>query len=354
MKCVAVGDVFITPEMMEIAVEKQPKLIDSCSYFYFGLKNRKGMRDTVKAIERGERDTIAIPAGLEEAVADAECLMVHLCPVTKALIAKAPKLKYILCNRGGVENIDVDAATERGIMVLNNPAHNANAVAEFVIGQIFCELRNIARAHYALKNGVWREKYPNSEKIIELKDLTVGVLGFGSIGELVCEKLSAFGCRMLVNTLAMPEERSPRIAWDRLERVDKDTLLSESDIITIHVRTKEKMVLIGAREFELMKRTAYLINTSRSCYVDSNALFEALSGGQIRGAAIDVFDTEPLGPSYPFLELDNITLTNHRAGDTYNAYGDSPIMMFSALADWLGAAKKPRFWVNRKSFEVRA
>ena len=352
MKCTAIGDIFITPDMMKAAVEKFHALIDSCDYFHFGLHNRKEMRDTVKAIERGERDAIAVPEGLEEALAETEILMVHLCPVTGKLIAKAPKLKYILCNRGGIENIDIEAATARGIPVLSNPAHNANAVAEFVIGAIFAETRNIARAHLALKNGIWREKYPNSGTIVELKDLTVGVLGFGNIGEMVCEKLSAFGCQMLVHSLDFPEERNPKIDWDRLHRVDKDTLLSESDIITIHVRTKNKMVLIGAAEFEKMKASAYLINTSRSCYVDSNALYEALSGGQIRGAAIDVFDTEPLGPSYPFLELDNITLTNHRAGDTLNAYADSPAMMFQSLSDWVEKGKTPKFLFNRKQLGI--
>lgn len=348
MKCVAIGDIFITPDMMRGAVEKFTDLIDHCQYFYFGLNNRKAMRDTVKTIERGDRDKLELPVGLLDAVSDAEVVMVHLCPVTDKVIAAAPKLKYILCNRGGVENVDVAAATARGVIVMNNPAHNANACAEFVIGQMLCETRNITRSCMALKNGTWREKYPNSDNIVEMKDLTVGVVGFGNIGELVCEKLSAFGCKMLVCTRSVHPKNNSKIAWERLSFVDFETLLQESDIITCHVRGKSTDILFGRREFELMKPNCYFINTSRSCYVDMNALYEALNGDEIRGAALDVFDTEPLGPSYPFLELDNVTLTNHRAGDTVNSYADSPAMMLTELKKLVVEHMCPKFVVNKE------
>lgn len=346
MKCVAVGDVFITPEMMKDAVERMPQLVDSCQYFFFGFTNRKGMRDTVKTIERYGRDELDLPDGYLEAVEDAEILMVHLCPVTTRVLDQAKKLKYILCNRGGIENIDIETATARGIKVISNPAHNANAVAEYVVGLIFSETRNIARAHHAIKAGEWREKFPNSGRIIELKDLTVGVVGFGNIGELVCEKLSAFGCQMLVTNLFVPTERNPKIAWDRVHFVELDELIAKSDIITLHVRSKDQKPLFARKQFEMMKSTAYLINTARPYLIDMPALYEALSGQQIAGAAIDVFEVEPLGPSYPFLNLDNVTLTNHRAGDTVNAYSDSPMMMFGYLDAWLKTGKPPKFLKN--------
>lgn len=346
MKCIAVGDAFITPSMMKTAIEKFANLVDSAEYFFFGMNNRKAMRDTVKAIERGDRDKLELPEGFMDAVKEAEIIMVHLCPVTKSVIEAAPKLKYILCNRGGVENIDVKSARERGVTVLNNPAHNANACAEFVIGQILCETRNIARSCMALKSGRWREKFPNSEEIVELKDMTIGVVGFGNIGELVCEKLSCLGCKVLISTPSRHNRENPRINWEKTDFVPFDTLLERSDVVTCHVRGSVDNVLFGKREFDLMKPSAYFINTSRSCYVDMNALYEALCGDEIRGAAIDVFDAEPLGPSYPFLELDNVTLTNHRAGDTINAYADSPEMMFTALASWLSNGKEPKFIVR--------
>ena len=345
MKCVAIGDVFITPEMMKIALDKYPELVTDVQYFFFGENTKKEMRNTVKKIEHYERETIPVPEGFEQALADAEMVIVHLCPVTRKLIESAPKLKYILCNRGGVENVDVDAATERGIMLLHNPAHNANAVAEFTVGLMFVEMRNIVRANRALKEGVWREKFPNSEKIIELRNLTVGIVGFGNVGELLCEKLSSFGCNMLVYDLREPSRDNPRINYDKVKFTDFDDLVKNSDIITLHARASK--VIFGAEEFKKMKESAYFINTSRSCMVDYKALYAALESEQIRGAAIDVFDTEPLGADYPFLKLDNVTLTNHRAGDTLNSYSDSPLMMMAELAAFLQKSKSPRYWYNR-------
>lgn len=346
MKTVCVGDVFITPEMMKIAAASFGDLIGNPDYFFFGRPSRKAMRDTVKVIERGGREELALPDGLERAVADAELLMVHLCPVTKALIEHAPKLKYVLCNRGGVENVDIEAARAAGVRVFNNPAHNANAVAELTVGLILSEIRNITRSHVALKDGVWREKYPNSGRIVELKDLIVGIIGFGNVGEAVCEKLTSFGCRFFVHTPHPKKTDNPRIAWDRLSFVSLEELIVKSDIVSLHARAPKGRVLLGKRSFEMMKPTAYFINTARSYMVDYNALFNALAEEQISGAAIDVFEMEPLGPSYPFLRLDNVTLTNHRGSDTVNAYSDSPAMMLTALKSWLADGVEPKFQVK--------
>ena len=350
MKCLAVADTFINIDMMREAVEKHPDLIDDCKYLFFGKKDRKRMRDTVKLIEMGGRDKCELPKGYLEAIEDAEILLVHLCPVTEEVLEHAKNLKYILCNRGGVENVDVDAASMRKIKILTNPAHNANAVAEFTIGIMFSELRNIARAHYSLKNGEWREKFPNSGRMIELKDLTVGIVGFGNVGELVCEKLSGFGCNILVSNLFEPEHTNPKINWDKVKFVELEELILSSDVISLHARSKSKKPIFGTKEFEMMKPTAYFINTSRSYMVDYNALYDALNEQQIEGAAIDVFEVEPLGNEHPFLRLDNITLTNHRGGDTVNAYADSPKMMLEELHKWINDDILPKFWFNKGEF----
>lgn len=345
MKVVAVGDIFITPEMMKKAFEKYEEF-DDCQYLFFGQNTRHKMRDTVKCIELGGRDKCKLPDGYLEAVEDAEVLMVHLCPVTKEVLQRAKKLKYILCNRGGTENVDVDAALERRIMVITNPAHNANAVAEFTIGAMFSELRNIARSHMAVKNGDWREKYPNSGRIIELKDLTVGIVGFGNVGELVCEKLSGFGCKILVSNLFEPEHTNPRINWEKVQFVEFDELIMKSDVISLHARSKSKEPLFGKREFKMMKKNAVFINTARSYMVDYKALYDALAQQLIEGAAIDVFEVEPLGADHPFVSLDNITLTNHRGGDTVNSYLDSPAMMLEELKAFLTTGKEPKFLIR--------
>lgn len=343
MKLVAVGDIFITPEMMKNGVEKYKDLFEECEFFFFGQNSRSKMRDTVKKIEMGYRDELELPQGLLEAVEDADALMVHLCPVTEKVLERAKKLKYIMSNRGGSENVDLDAARARRISVMLNPAHNANAVAEYTVGLILSEARNIARSHLSLKCGEWREKYPNSGRIIEMKDLTIGIVGFGNVGELTCEKLSGFQCNILISNLFEPERTNPRINWDKVRFVELDELLAASDVVSLHARGKLDKVIIGEREFEMMKPTAYFINTSRAYMVDYKALYNALLKQQIKGAAIDVFEAEPVKPDHPLLQLDNVTLTNHRGGDTLNSYADSPAMMLEELRGYIEENKKCKF-----------
>lgn len=344
MKCVAIGDVFITPEMMKNGIEKSKQIeFSEVEYFYFGLDSRSEMRNIVKIIETGGFETLTLPQGLIQAVRDAEVIMCHLCPITRQLVESAKKLKVVLCNRGGHENIDVDACTENNVAVLLNPSHNANAVAEFTVGLMLNETRNISRSQIAINNNQWRENYPNTLTTIhEMCDMTIGLIGFGSVAKLVYEKLKAFGCRFLIY--------DPFIAYDEINKnlaqlVPLDYLLKNSDIVSLHARLSRKAILIGKDEFKMMKKTAYFINTARSYMVDYYALAEALKSGEIMGAAIDVFDREPVDPDNPLVGIDNCTLTNHRGGDTINSYSDSPAMMLNACRQYLDG-DTPKFWIN--------
>ena len=335
MKIVCVGDAFITPDMMREGVAPFLKAEDSLEVLFWGQEDREAMRETARLLETGHRDSLPIPALLPEAVKDADLLIVHLCPVTGSLLDNAPRLKAVLSCRGGMENLDVEAATERGIIISNNPAHNANAVAEYTLGLILCETRNICRSHFALKNGQWRKVYPNTATTIrELKDLTVGVVGFGSVGRLVAEKLKALGCRILVS--------DPFCKEAPYSIVPLDELLQESDVVTLHARAKG--VIIGERELEMLKPTAVLINTARAHLVDTLALKRSLDRGRPLSVALDVFDTEPDIPGF-LREYDNVTITSHRAGDTVNSYKDAPAF---AMDNYLGflEGKPLRFRVN--------
>lgn len=322
MKCVVIGDIFITEKMMLDSIKIYSNKYNEVKSFYFGFDDRKKMRNIVKKIETEGATSVEIPDGVLDEIKDADMLMVHLCPVTREMMKVAKKLKVILCNRGGNENIDMASAKELNITVLMNPSHNANAVAEYTIGQIFSELRNISRSNISIKNGVWREIYPNSNNIKELKKMTVGIIGFGSVGKLVLEKLSGFKCRVLLYDPYI-DNNSECSA----EFVSLDYLLKESDIVTIHARTTEKKPIIGKDELNIMKPDSYLINNARSYLVDNDALYNALLNNKICGAAIDVYDIEPITKNNKFLNLDNVTLTNHRAGDTLNSYSESPLMM---------------------------
>lgn len=342
MKVLCIGDLFVTPKMMQDGVAPSLSASDTLSVLFFGTQSRDGMRDIARDIESGRMEKIELPATYLQEIEDADLLIVHLCPVTRKVLEHAKRLKAIMSCRGGKENLDIEAATEKGIIVATNPAHNANAVAEYTIGMILSETRNVARADGALKKGVWREKYPNSETTIrELGDMTVGIVGFGSIGRLVAHKLSVFGCKVLISDPFVPAgtELEPHCAFATM-----DELLKNSDIVTLHARASK--AIMGEEQFAKMKQNSYLINTSRAIAVDAKAFEKAMDSGKLLGAAIDVFETEPEIPAF-YRKYDNITITNHRGGDTINSYKDAPAF---AIKNYLGYTRgeELKFWANRK------
>ena len=338
MKIICAADAFVTPEMMEEGVRPRLREGDEMQVFFFGYGERAAMRDLVKTIESRQIDAIDLPEGLEAAIADADVFITHLCPANKRLIAASGKLNAIMSCRGGLENIDLQAAGAKGILVSNNPAHNANGVAEFTIGLILSETRNIARADAALKRGEWRKVYPNTATAIkELCDCTVGIIGFGTIGRLVAERLAVFGCRILVYDPFTSQEDVPHYRF-----VGKEDLLRQSDIVTLHARANG--VILGEEEFALMKQNSYLINSARSYLVDSGAFRKAMDSGKLLGAAFDVFETEPDIPEF-YRKYDNVTLTNHRGGDTIESYSKAPAF---AIDNYIGflEGKELKFRVN--------
>ena len=339
MKIVCIGDTFITDEMMENGVRPYLKEGDEMKVFFFGERDKALMRDIIKGIEARQLEGIAIPEGVEEAMAEADLLIVHLCPIRRDLIEKSKNLKAIMSCRGGLENIVVEAATENNIIVSNNPAHNANAVAEFTIGMILSETRNLCRAHYALRNGSWRLTYPNSATDIkEMTDMTVGIVGFGSIGRLVAHKLSVFGCKILVSDPFVKE-----CDVDYVTLVPFEQLLAQSDIVTLHARSNG--AIMTDREFGLMKQNSYLINSARSYLVDPEAFQRAMDSGKLLGAAFDVFETEPNIPQF-YLKYDNVTLTNHLGGVTINSFRDAPAYSIKNYLNYLNGGQLA-FWVNK-------
>lgn len=344
MKIVCVADHFMKEEFYRDCMEKFPE-IELISVPYFGSKSRNEMRAIADKLEKEGAYSFPPPAELYEAVKDADLLMVHLCPIPRDLLEAAPKLKYILSNRGGLENIDLEAAHDLGIPVLHNPAHNGNAVAELTICLMICETRNVARAHYALKNGEWRESFPNVGRVFELRNKTIGLVGFGTIGRLVSEKLQPFNVNILATDPNVTPDDPDLAKWN-VKLVDPDTLFSQSDIVSVHARTLTKERIIGKHELDLMKPTATFINTARAYLVDYDYLAEVLREERITGAALEVFPHEPLGTDSPFVELDNVTLTNHRGGDTVNCYSDSPEYLIRAMLELVGNGKRPKFYIE--------
>ena len=340
MKILAISDIYVTEQYYVDCFKAHPEY--ELQVIKFGSDDFIEMRDKFHRIERHGPEEVEIPEEIYTAIEDADVLMVHICPVPAKLIEKGKKLRAVLTNRGGLENIAVEAITKRGIPLLNNPAHNTNGVAELAIGLMVTETRNVARAHMGLKNGVWREDYPNKLNIWELKGKTVGIIGFGNIGHRVAEMLQVFGCKILVNDIYYDPD-DEMLATLPIKKVDLPTLMRESDIVTLHARNLE--VILDREMLSLMQPHAFFINTARAHMVDYDALYELLRDGKIMGAALEVHPTEPLPEDYPFLKLDNVTLTTHRGGATINAYCDSPEMLLVDYARYL-AGKKPRFFVN--------
>jgi D-3-phosphoglycerate dehydrogenase len=227
---------------------------------------------------------------------------------------RLPSLKFVAVSRGGPVNIDMKAARERGITVVNTPGRNASAVAEFTIGAILSETRKITKGHDALRRGEWRgDLYRADLTGQELSEMTVGLIGYGEVGRRVVKLLKAFGCRILVSDPYVQltvDDLNDGVIQCSLERV-----LAESDVISLHPRvTAETTKMINKDTLSQMKDGVYFINTARGPLVNYDDLYEALVSNKLAGAMLETFDVEPVPPDNRFLKLDNVTLTPHIAG----------------------------------------
>lgn len=246
------------------------------------------------------------PTELLPAVTGVHALIVRgRTKVTREVIDKGQKLKIIGRSGTGVDTIDVATAQERGIVVVNAPGANAEAVAEHTFSFMLALARSLVSAVTTLKGGKWAKSDFHG---MELKGKTLGIVGFGHIGSRVAELGQAFGMQVLVSS-----HKPPTIG----KHVDLPALLAESDFVSLHVPlTPDTKGLLGAREFSSMKKTAYLINTSRGAVIDEAALIDALKNGLIAGAALDVYTKEPLPSESPLLSLPNVLTTPHVAADS--------------------------------------
>lgn len=228
-------------------------------------------------------------------------------------IAAAKGLKVIARAGVGLDNVDIPAATAAGVMVVNAPTSNIVSAAELAIGLILASARFISPAHAALRGGKWaRSKYTGAE----LFEKTLGIVGFGRIGQLVASRMQSFGMQVVAYD---PYLQPARAAQLNVRLVDLDELLKVSDFITIHLpKTKETANLIGDAALAKVKPTVRIINAARGGVLDEAALYKALKDGRVAGAGLDVFATEPCTDS-PLFELDNVVATPHLGASTDEA-----------------------------------
>jgi D-3-phosphoglycerate dehydrogenase len=272
------------------------------------------------------------PEALLEEIVDADVLLVHVCPVPDAVIRAGKNLKLIGLCRGGLDNLDVGSALRRGIKVFH-VVRNAEPVADFTLGLILAETRNIARGHASIVQGEWRKKFSNSAHTTTLRELRVGLLGLGNIGRLLAGKLAALGVEVWGWDPYLPEAEQ---GATQIERRSIEEIFSDCDVVSVHLRHSEETdKLIGRDLITRMKPSSYLINTSRAAIIDEGALVEALTHKKIAGAALDVLWEEPLPARSALLTLDNVTLTPHIAGDTVDAIPKSPKLLVEVINDYL-------------------
>lgn len=331
MKIVIVGDRIVSLELLEEAVRNLsvPEDIEIKSLVW-ETKDRPDFQKRAQNLEKNGPEAEEPPAGLVEAVADADVLLVHFCPVARKVIEAGKNLKLIGTCRGGMEHVDVDAATEMNIPVIH-VIRNAEATSDFAIGLIFSETRNIARGHASLKTGVWRKDYVNAGYTTTIREMTLGLIGLGNIGKLVAEKAAGLGMKVLAHDPYVPQEKADSLGL-KVRMTGKEEIFRSCDVVSLHMRaTPETNNSIGSELLGMMKPTAYLINTSRATVIDKEALYEALNERRIGGAALDVFWDEPVPADDPMLSLDNLTMTPHLAGNVVDALPKSPNLLIRTI-----------------------
>ncbi|MGM0555813.1 MAG: D-2-hydroxyacid dehydrogenase [Myxococcota bacterium] len=256
---------------------------------------------------------ITAPDQILERAQGADILLTNKTPLDADTLAELDGLRFISVLATGYDVVDVDAAARRGIPVSNVPEYGTDSVAQHVFA-LLLELTNHVAAHdQAVRDGDWADadefafwKHP----VVELADKTLGIVGFGKIGRRTAEIAHAFGMRVVANSRS-EEDPAP---WFDFEFLSKDELFAQSDVVSLHCPlTEETRHVVDARRLELMKESAFLINTARGQLIDSPALADALADEQLAGAAVDVVEEEPIPDDHPLLRAPGCLITSHMA-----------------------------------------
>ena len=254
-------------------------------------------------------------AALGDALADADAVLVRSAArITRPVIERATRLRVIGRAGVGVDTIDVDAATEHGIAVLTAPSGNTMSAAELTIALMLAVARRIPAADRSMKAGEWDRKRFDG---VELHGKTLGLIGAGRIGGEVARRAKAFGMRVLAYDPHLPAERARAL---EIELLPLDAMLAQADVLSLHVPLSEATAgLLGEARLRLLKRGAFVVNAARGGVLDEQALLRLLQEGHLGGAALDVFETEPLPADHPLRALPNVVLTPHLGASTREA-----------------------------------
>ncbi|MDB6038629.1 MAG: phosphoglycerate dehydrogenase [Verrucomicrobiales bacterium] len=279
---------------------------------------------TVLEKRLSEADLIPLVAEVEAMVVRSET------KITRKLIEAAPKLKVVGRAGVGVDNVDVEAATQRGIVVMNTPSGNTISTAELTFSMLMALARKIPQAHMSMKAGEWNRK---SFQGTELYNKTLGILGMGRIGTEVARRAIAFGMRVLAYDPYLALSRAKAL---QVELLELDELYPRCDFITVHMpMSDETNHMINTAAFAKMKKGVRVLNCARGGIIDENDLITAIKGGQCAGAALDVYETEPLPGDSPLRQLPQIIMTPHLGASTEEAQENVGIEVAEAITDYL-------------------
>jgi len=268
---------------------------------------------TAVTVWRGEMPPSA--SALRSALADADAVLSMITDkIDASVIGDAPRLRVISNLGVGVDNIDLEAATRAGIAVGHTPGVLTDATADLAFGLLMATARRIAEADRHVRAGKWRTWGPMTMLGRDVHSSTIGLIGFGAIGQAMARRAMGFGMRVLYlkhsSSKRTPQRDESEIA--NVSAVSLPRLLAQSDYLSIHVPlTAKTRHMIGVREFALMKHGAILINTARGAVVDQTAMVAALKSGRLAGAGLDVTDPEPIANRDPLLRFDNVVITPH-------------------------------------------
>ena len=283
----------------------------------------------------------------KQLISEADAIIPGSFNVSESVLAEASKCKIVAKAAVGYDNIDVNAATKKGIIVTNVAAADfcMEEVADQTLALILGVERRVVFLHEKVVNGKWMEGRAQMKPMFDLKGQTLGLVAFGAIPRAVAERARPFGFKIIASDPYVPAGDASKLG---VELVDFDTLLKTSDVISIHAPLMESTYhMFDEKAFSKMKKTAYLINAARGGLIDQKALYNALKSGKILAAGLDVLEEEPPTPNDPILTLDNVIISPHSAGYAEGSYERARSWSAKEVATVLKGGQA-RNWVNRK------